>query len=78
MGVNKAALEYGVPKTTLLDRISGRVVHGTKPGPKPYLTMEEESELATFLIEVCKMGHGKTKHEVILIVEKTGEERTVI
>ena len=32
MGVNKAALEYGVPKTTLKDRISGRVVHGKKPG----------------------------------------------
>ncbi len=26
-GVNRAALEYGVPKTTLNDRISGRVVH---------------------------------------------------
>ena len=75
MGVNKADLEYGVPKTTLLDRISGRVVHGTKPGPELYLTTEEESELATFLIEVCKMGHGKTKHEVILIVEKTVKKK---
>jgi len=27
--VNKAAREYGVPRTTLQDRITGRVVHGT-------------------------------------------------
>ena len=71
MGVNRAALEYGVPKTTLKDRIAGRVVHGIKPGPEPYFTAEEEDELATFLIEVCKMGHGKTKQEVLLIVQKT-------
>ena len=37
MGVNKAALEYGVPKTTLKDRIAGRVVHGKKPGPEPLI-----------------------------------------
>ena len=40
MGQNKAALEYGVPRTTLKDRHSGRVVHGTNIGPKPYLTNE--------------------------------------
>ena len=28
MGVNRAAAQYGVPRTTLKDRISGRVVHG--------------------------------------------------
>ena len=58
MGVNKAALEYGVPKTTLKDRIAGRIVHGKKPGPEPYLTSDEEKELASFLIDVSKMGHG--------------------
>jgi len=35
--VNMAAREYGVPRTTLQDKITGRVVHGTKPRPKPYL-----------------------------------------
>ena len=35
MGVNRAALEFGVPPTTLKDRIAGRVVHGTKSGTKP-------------------------------------------
>ena len=26
MGINRAAIEFGVPKTTLKDRISGRVI----------------------------------------------------
>ena len=40
MGVNRAA----VPRTTLKDRIAGRVVHGTPSGPQPYLTPEEVTE----------------------------------
>lgn len=48
MGINRAALEFGVPQTTLKDRVSGIVVHGTNIGPKPYLCYEEEKELVDF------------------------------
>ena len=41
-GINQAALLHGVPKTTLKNRLSGRVVHGTKPGQRPYLDSNEE------------------------------------
>ena len=51
MGANRAALEHGVPKTTLKDRISGRVKR-----PTSFLTNEEENELASFLTKACKMG----------------------
>ena len=33
-----ATLIYRVPNSTLHDRISGRSIHGKKPGPDPYLT----------------------------------------
>jgi len=33
--IQEATREYGVPRTTLQDHISGRIVHGIKPGPKP-------------------------------------------
>ena len=56
LGVNRAALEYGVPKTTLKDRIAGRVSHGTNIGSKPYLSKKEEEELVKFLINCSKMG----------------------
>ncbi len=68
-GVNRAALEYGVPKTTLNDRISGRVVHGASMGAQPYLSREEEGELVDFLKSCCKMGYGKNRKEVFVLVE---------
>lgn len=71
MGQNRAARVFGVPISTLKDRISGRVKHGTNPGPSPYLTPKEESELHDFLVKVASIGHGKTKREVITIVERT-------
>jgi len=30
------AWDYGIPKTTLFDRVSGRVIHSVKPGPRPH------------------------------------------
>jgi len=38
MGVNRAALEFGVPRTTLKDRMSLRVIHVCNMGLKPFLT----------------------------------------
>ncbi len=69
MGINMAAIAHGVPRTTLKDRLSGRVIHGTKMGPKSYLTREEEKELVDFLVNCSKMGYGKTRAEVLRIVE---------
>ena len=40
--VARAAVEHGVPRITLNDRISGRVKHGTKPGPVPYLVKKKK------------------------------------
>lgn len=46
--VRRAAETYGVPKSTLQDRVSGKVPFGAKSGPLSYLT-EEEDELDSFL-----------------------------
>ena len=45
LSANRAADLHGVPRSTLKDHLSGRVIHGTKPGPKPYLTVDEEAEI---------------------------------
>ena len=68
LGINRAALQYGVPPTTLKDRMSGRIIHGSKIGPKPYLSYEEEKELVEFICTCSKMGYGKTRKEVLSIV----------
>ena len=67
---NMAADLHGVPRSTLKDRLSGRVRHGTKSGPKPYLSTEEESELARHLLQAADIGFGKTRRDVKCIVEE--------
>ena len=64
-----AADSHGAPLSTLKDRLNGRVVHGTKPGPRSYLSKDDESELADFLVECAKLGYGKTRKDVKCIVE---------
>ena len=65
--MNRAVLEHGVPRTSLKDRLAGRVIHGTKI----YLTNVEEKELVNFLVGCSKMGYGKTRSKVRKIVEAT-------
>ena len=66
---NKAADIHGIPWSTLKDRLSGRVKHGTKPDPKPYLTNEEEAQLSTHLLAASQVGFGKTRSDVKYLVE---------
>ena len=49
MSIRRAAEEYGVPRSTLSDRASGKVQAGAKSGPCKYLNTTEEVELANFL-----------------------------
>ena len=66
---NRAAILHGVPPSTLKDRLSGRVVHGKKPGPAPYLNSKEEKELSDHLILAARSGFGKTRRDVMNLVE---------
>ena len=77
LGVNEAAREYKIPPTTLKDRLSGRVIHGTNMGAKPYLSHEEERELVEFLFNCAKMGYGKTRKEVLYIVHATVQKKGI-
>ena len=77
-GINRAALDHGIPKSTLKDRISGRVLHGRKPGPKPYLTPVEEKELAEFVKSCAGLGYCKTRKDVLNIVESVAIEKEVM
>ena len=58
LGFNSVAEEYNIPKTTLKDRLAGRVKRRTKSVPGSYLTSSEETVLVNFSIYICRMGHG--------------------
>lgn len=76
--LSQAAREYGVPKTTLSDRVSGRVIHGVKPGPRPYLSSKEDKELGSFLKDCAKVGYGKTRRDVLSIAQCVAEDKGLL
>ena len=52
ISVRRAAVEYSVPRSTLGDRISGRVMPGAVSGRSRYLSPEEEEELVSFFVKM--------------------------
>ena len=54
------------------------VVHGVKPGPKQYLSPEEETEIAHFAIECASAGCGQTQSQIMAIVEKGAKKKGVL
>ena len=70
MSVRRAATEYNVPKSTLNDRIQGKVIHGCRSGPLRYLTEAEEEELLRFLIRSASIGYPKSRNAVIALVQR--------
>ena len=56
ISIRRAAEIYGVPRTTLQDRISRKVSLDSRSGSGRLLTDEEESRLADFLVGCATIG----------------------
>lgn len=66
MSIRNASLTYGVPKTTLIDRLHGRIsVDVVKSGPSPIFTQEQEALLAKHLECMAEVGYGYSRQETI-------------
>ena len=74
----RAAEEHGMPVSTLRDCISRRVIHGTKPGPRPYFSRTEETELSSFLKSYSDIGYGRTRTDVMGIARSVAVEKGVL
>ena len=75
LSIRRAADTYQIPKSTLSDRVSGRVREGSHSGPSRYLTDEEEAELVYFLVGSANVGYAKTKKDVLAIVSRVAESK---
>ena len=74
--IASAAKSHNVPRMTLQDRMLGKVVHGTKPGAKPYLNTEEEKELAEYIVESASVGYGKNRAQIMSLAEKAACDKS--
>ena len=75
--IRHAALQCGVPKSSLGDRISGRVQTDAICGPPKYLSTEEEKELVMFLTRCASIGYAKTRKEVLGLVQRVLDSQGV-
>ncbi|KAJ8306327.1 hypothetical protein KUTeg_016872 [Tegillarca granosa] len=64
MSIRKAAKHYDVPRSTIGDRISGRVKEGTSPGKKPVYPIEVENQVAEKIKQAARMGFGITRAQL--------------
>jgi hypothetical protein len=60
--VSAAAKQHAVQPKTLDDRIRGRVIHGSNPGPSTVLTAREEDALASYLLYMAERGFPLTSN----------------
>lgn len=63
--VRQAAKEFGVPKSSLGDRVSGRVAPGSRSGPAQLITTAEEELLVEFSLYMSKHGFPLTKQQLV-------------
>ena len=64
--MRRAAIQYGVPLTTLRDRVDGRVSENcTRTGPQTLFTHEEEKQFVDHIEEMALLGYGYTRTEIL-------------
>ena len=70
ISIRDVAEKFCVPKSTLGDRVSGRVSSSPeiKPGPNPVLPNDEESKIVDYIKVCAQIGFGRTKQQVLSLV----------
>ena len=77
MSIRRAAEEFNVPRSTLHDHITGKVLAGNKSGSRAYLTHDEEEELVSFLTGSSTLGYSRTVKQVIDIVQRIVDKKGI-
>lgn len=66
--IRVVAEKYNVPKSTLYDHVSGKVVLQSRSGPERYLSDEQEEQLAKWLLRCASIRYAKSKKKVLGVV----------
>lgn len=74
----QAAKNFKVPRTTILDKVNGRVPLKRKIGPDTVLTTVEEHHLVNWMIQSSKCGFPVTKNQLLesvqMLIKELGRE----
>ena len=56
----------------------GRVIHGTKSGPKKQLSDADENASTKYLIDCANIGYGKSKSVAMMLAEQIALKRNMV
>ncbi|CAC5424929.1 unnamed protein product [Mytilus coruscus] len=74
MSIRKASEMFNIPKSTLADRVSGRIDVDAEDGKKPMFNKEDEGKLVEYAVKRASLGIGKGARHV---QSKTGFRESV-
>ena len=69
LSLRQASNQFGIPKSTLSDRVSGKIEMGAKPGRPPVVPREIEAKVIDHVTKAANCGFGITRRELLV---KTG------
>ena len=78
MSVRSAAKDFGVPRTTLQDRLCGRHGPGEKPGPTPKLSYDQERKIVDYACNRASLGIGFGKKQFTEYSRRYAEKHKVV
>jgi len=70
LSLDKAAAQYGIPKSTLSMKLSGKTPPNRKMGPSSFLTVEEENKIKSWVLNNAKLGFPLRTDDVKDSVQK--------
>lgn len=70
ISIRKASAIYSIPKTTILDRTSGRISVRATPEAKTVLRKGEEDELVDWLKGMARIGYGQSRAQLQDVVKR--------
>ena len=70
MSRNAASKAFGVPRSTLCDKLDGKTPEDRRMGPPSVLTKAEEAMLANFCIKYLKCGFPINREDLFDIVQR--------
>ncbi|KAF0705721.1 Jerky-like, partial [Aphis craccivora] len=70
LSLDKAAAQYGIPKSTLSMKLSGKTPPNRKMSPSSFLTVEEENKIKSWVLNNAKLGFPLRTDDVKDSVQK--------
>ena len=70
MSIHCAAKFYGIPKSTICDKLNGQTPMARKKGPPTKLSTELENCIEQWIKHMARIGYGQTRTDVLDKVEE--------